>query len=42
MPRINGKKIAAKFIDNKRKLIQQDWSANQRDQAYLNMARDNL
>ena len=41
-PRINVKKFTAKFIDNKRKLIQKDLSANQQDQAYSNMAREDL
>ena len=36
------KKIIVKFTDNKRKILQNDVSANQRDQAYLNIARDNL
>ena len=42
-PRNNAeKKIIVKFTDNKRKILQNDVSANQRDQAYLNIARDNL
>ena len=36
------KKITAKFIDNKRKMLQKNWSASQRDQAYLNMAREDF
>ena len=32
----------AKFIDNKRKLLEKNLSANQRDQVYLNLAKEDL
>ena len=32
----------AKFVDNKRKLLKKNLSANQRDQIYLNLSKENL
>ena len=41
-PPTNAKKITAKLVDNKRKMLENNLSASQRDQAYLNMAKDDL
>ena len=32
----------AKIVDNKRKLLEKNLSANQRDQVYLNLAKEDL
>ena len=37
-----GLATTAKFVDKKRKLLEKNLSANQRDQVYLNLAKEDL
>ena len=38
----NPSNLTAKYVDNKRKLMEKNLSVNQRDQIYLNLAKDEL
>ena len=42
LPSVSTKTLTAKFVDNKRKMLEKNLSASQRDQIYLNLAKDEL